>query len=223
MTESNLYLTMKGTSDGIIVYLDDQCSFDQLLNTLKEQLQSDSLHHRTAVTVHTQNRYLEPWQQQRIREVLNDMSLIDVKSIESNVITKEEAQSWYDHTTLKPHVKTIRSGQVLHVIGDAFIIGDVNPGATVSATGSVFILGQLRGIAHAGYPDGIHEVVAASYMNPSQIRIADQLSRAPDYEMEGSHREFAFINNQSEQIELDDLHNLQKIRPHLTDIAERGL
>ncbi|NIK11242.1 septum site-determining protein MinC [Alkalibacillus almallahensis] len=223
MTETNLYLTMKGTTEGIIVYLDDQCSFEQLLEELHKQLESDAIHQRTSIKVHTQNRLLDTQQQDEIRHLLNDQHSIGIKSFESNVISKEEAKSWYDHITLKPRVKTIRSGQELHENGDIFIIGDVNPGATVTASGSVFVLGQLRGIVHAGFPDGANEVVAASYMNPSQIRIADQLSRAPDYEVEGSQREFAFINQETGQIELDDLHNLQKIRPNLTDISERGL
>ncbi|MDV2581121.1 septum site-determining protein MinC [Alkalibacillus haloalkaliphilus] len=223
MTETNLYLTMKGTNEGIIVYLDDQCSFTNLLNELGNQVKSDTIENTTEVIINCQNRYLQDWQREEIRQVVEEQSSLKVKSIESNVMSHEEALTWFDRSTIKPFVKTVRSGQVLHVEGDALIIGDINPGATVNATGNIFVMGQLKGIAHAGYAEGTDHVVVASYMNPNQIRIANKISRAPDYEMQGSSREFAYINQETGQIELEQIHNLQKIRPNLTDIVERGL
>ncbi|MDQ0351157.1 septum site-determining protein MinC [Alkalibacillus filiformis] len=223
MTEANLYLTMKGTNEGIIVYLDDQCSFKALLNELGSQMKSETIENTTEVIINCQNRYLQDWQLDEIRQVVEEQSSLKVKSIESNVLSHEEALTWFDQTTIKPFVKTVRSGQVLHVEGDALILGDINPGATVNATGNIFVMGQLKGIAHAGYAEGTEHVVVASYMNPNQIRIANKISRAPDYEVQGSSQEFAYINQETGQIELDQIHNLQKIRPNLTDIVERGL
>ena len=77
--------------------------------------------------------------------------------------------------------KIIRSGQVLNVTGDLLLIGDVNPGGTVIADGNIFILGALKGIAHAGFDGNTEAVIAASVMKPSQLRISDVLNRAPDY------------------------------------------
>ncbi|WP_188206286.1 septum site-determining protein MinC [Alkalibacillus aidingensis] len=222
MTESKEYLTMKGTNQGIIVYLDDQCTFSKLLKELENQIQSNMTHNKTYITIHCQNRYLHPWQIEEIKQMVERDSSLIVKSIKSNVLTHDEALTWFEHATVKTFVKTIRSGQVLEVNGDALILGDVNPGATVIATGNIFVLGKLKGIAHAGYTSNEQCVVVASHMNPNQIRIANKISRAPDYEVEGSEREFAFINQASEQIELDEIHNLQKVRPEIADLAERG-
>ena len=36
--------------------------------------------------------------------------------------------------------------------GDLVILGDVNPGADISATGDIVVYGALRGVAHAGSP-----------------------------------------------------------------------
>ena len=38
----------------------------------------------------------------------------------------------------------------IKVPGDLLLIGDVNPGGTVMAGGNIFIMGSLKGIAHAG-------------------------------------------------------------------------
>ena len=48
------------------------------------------------------------------------------------------------------HPGTLRGGQVLHHTGNIVVIGDVNPGAELVATGDIVVFGRLRGIAHAG-------------------------------------------------------------------------
>ena len=48
------------------------------------------------------------------------------------------------------HQGTVRSGEYLDSPGDLLILGDVNPGAKVSAEGNIIIWGRLLGIAHAG-------------------------------------------------------------------------
>ena len=45
---------------------------------------------------------------------------------------------------------TIRSGMKIQYNGNLVIIGDVNPGAEVIATGNIIVMGALRGIAHGG-------------------------------------------------------------------------
>ncbi|MGP4071386.1 septum site-determining protein MinC [Piscibacillus sp. B03] len=223
MTEWNHYVTMKGTNNGIVVYLDDQCSFDHLLSELENKLKTNKASGATEITIHSQYRYLSEDQRQVLIQLIDEHSDLTVKNIESYVITREKAYDLYENTTVKTEMKTIRSGQVHEVKGDALIIGDINPGGTVMATGNIFVLGKLRGIAHAGVDGDENCVVAASYMHPNQIRIASKISRAPDYDVEGSPREFAFINPDSEQIELEQLQHIQKLRPRLLDVFERGL
>lgn len=74
--------------------------------------------------------------------------------------------------------KIVRSGQVLEVKGDLLLIGDVNPGGTVRAGGNIFVLGSLKGIAHAGFNGNNHAVIAASEMLPTQLRINHVLNRS---------------------------------------------
>ena len=45
--------------------------------------------------------------------------------------------------------------------------------------GNIFVVGSLRGIAHAGYYGDSDAVIAASVMNPMQLRISDVAMRAP--------------------------------------------
>jgi len=45
---------------------------------------------------------------------------------------------------------TCRSGESIHYRGDVVVLGDVNPGAEIVATGDITVFGALRGLAHAG-------------------------------------------------------------------------
>ena len=78
------------------------------------------------------------------------------------------------------HRGTLRSGDHVQGDGDVLVLGDVNPGATVSAAGHVLVWGRLRGIAHAGR-DGDHQArIVALQLRPLQLRIADQVARGPE-------------------------------------------
>ncbi len=72
--------------------------------------------------------------------------------------------------------RTIRSGQRLTHPGDLIIVGDVNPGATVTAGGDVMIFGWLRGTAYAGQPDDQSAVVYALRFDAGQVRIAGTMA-----------------------------------------------
>lgn len=137
-------------------------------------------------------------------------------------MTKQEALEWKKKNEIVSVAKIIRSGQVLHVDGDLLLIGDVNPGGTVIATGNIFVLGALRGIAHAGYDGNRQAIIAASVMKPTQLRISDVMNRAPDYRAdEGNEMECAYID-EHDQIVVDRLQLLMHLRPNLTRL-ERSI
>lgn len=76
--------------------------------------------------------------------------------------------------------QTLRSGQAVSHKGDLVIIGDVNPGAEVSAEGDITIWGALRGVAHAGTAGNAAAEIRALKFDPIQLRIAHAIARAPD-------------------------------------------
>src|SRR5699024_10795663 len=94
-------------------------------------------------------------------------------------------------------------------------IGDVNPGGQVRATGSMYILGDLYGIDHAGIYGDVQTTIAASYMNPAQLRIGNYMSRATDYETEGTYMECAYLDEENDKIVIDRLQVLPYIRNKL--------
>lgn len=74
----------------------------------------------------------------------------------------------------------LRSGEHLQVEGSVLVLGDVNPGAQISAVGHVLVWGRLRGVAHAGRRGDDLAIIVALQMRPLQLRIAGAVARGPD-------------------------------------------
>ena len=75
--------------------------------------------------------------------------------------------------------RTLRSGFSLQHPGHVVLIGDVNPGAEIIASGDVVVWGRLRGMVHAGAEGDESAVVCALDLSPTQLRIADQIALTP--------------------------------------------
>lgn len=212
---------IKGTKDGLTLHLDDSCSYDELKKELDVKLsasyraQDDSP--LITVKVKVGNRYLNEEQKEDIRNLIRQKKNLVVDSIESNVISVQEAVRLKDRSEIVTVTKIIRSGQVFEVEGDLLLIGDVNPGGTVKAGGNIFIMGSLRGIAHAGYHGNDEAVIVASSMNPAQLRISQHINRAPDQIVDAEDREMecAYIDDNN-QIMVDRLQVLMHVRPNLS-------
>ena len=71
------------------------------------------------------------------------------------------------------HRGSLRSGQKLEIEGSVVIIGDVNSGAEVIASDNIIVLGNLRGLAHAGAKGNKQAIIAAGLLDTVQIRIAN--------------------------------------------------
>lgn len=91
--------------------------------------------------------------------------------------------------------ETIRSGRAIQHEGDVVIIGDVNPGAEIIASGNVIVWGRLRGLVHAGAYGDHTALICALELNPTQLRIADQIAVAPEGKRKNTLPEQAFIRS----------------------------
>jgi septum site-determining protein MinC len=214
-------VTIKGTKDGIVLHLDDSCSYHELKKELDEKLSANQTtqaeRQLTPVKVDVGNRYLDDAQREEIKDLIRQKKNLVVDAIESNVVLKAEVDKLKAENEVVTVTRIIRSGQVLEVPGDLLLIGDVNPGGTVIAGGNIFIMGSLKGIAHAGVLGNEKAVITASSMQPSQLRISDCLNRAPDKAQNNEKREMecAYIDD-NHQIIVDRLQVLINLRPNLT-------
>lgn len=218
------YVLIKGTRDGLVFKMDDTCSFEELIVELKDKLnvsldrflQSSTINR---VTIQLGYRYLKPEQEQELKDLirLSPGNLV-VDKLESELVPKAELELAKQQSAVKVIYKTIRSGQVVECMGHLLIVGDVNPGSMVQATGNIYVMGALRGMAHAGCAGDEQAIIAANCLQPTQLRIAGLVSRSPDkWENDTAVREFAYIDQG--QIIVEKLNQLDTIRPQLTNIV----
>jgi septum site-determining protein MinC len=99
--------------------------------------------------------------------------------------------------------RTLRSGQKFHFDGNVVVVGDVNPGAEIIASGHIIVIGALRGVVHAGAAGDERAAVLALKLQPTQLRIANHITRPPDGEYDDSEQpEIAHIKDNVVTIEI---------------------
>jgi septum site-determining protein MinC len=95
---------------------------------------------------------------------------------------------------------TIRSGVEIRHPGTVIVLGDINPGGSVVADADIIVWGRLRGVAHAGATGNKDCLIMALQMEPTQLRIADAVARAPEKLPKQFHAEVAYITNDTIRI-----------------------
>lgn len=78
------------------------------------------------------------------------------------------------------HAGTLRGGQALHHLGNVVVVGDVNPGAELIASGDIVVFGRLAGVAHAGAQGDANARVYALNLAATQLRIATFIAADED-------------------------------------------
>ena len=95
------------------------------------------------------------------------------------------------------HEGTVRSGDRISSNGNLCIIGDVNPGAIVSAKKNIYVWGKLLGVAFAGKGGNKDASITSLYLNPLQLRIADVIAIGPKDKPKNYYPEIALIDKQT--------------------------
>ena len=92
---------------------------------------------------------------------------------------------------------TVRSGDRISSNGNLCIVGDVNPGAIISAKKNIYVWGKLLGIAIAGKDGNNNASIASLYLNPLQLRIADVIAIGPKDKPKDFYPEIAVIEKKT--------------------------
>ncbi len=205
-------ITIKGTKDGLLFYLDDSRPFSDILSELRHKLEDDHAAKiwdgpEMNVLIKLGKRQITKLEEMALRELFASRKNLIIKHFESDgkpYLLEQESE-------IQMRVGTVRSGQIFSFEGNILFVGDINPGGVIRSTGDIYVLGALRGLAHAGSQGDQQAIIAASVLKPTQLRIADVISRPPDRwdESEVGMR-FAYLVDH--QIAVERLVHLSKIR-----------
>ncbi|PZE19974.1 septum site-determining protein MinC [Paenibacillus xerothermodurans] len=206
------HVTIKGVKDGLVFLLDDTCEFAQVIHELKHKLERTHQKILTGPIIHVYvklgSRIATDEQKDMIRDIIGQKGNLLIQSIESQTVVPSALAS--DMADIKLVKGMVRSGQTLVKEGNIMFLGDVNPGGQIISSGSIYILGSLRGMAHAGADGDEKAIVAASHFRPTQLRIATIISRPPDeWGINEAFMEFAYIKDG--RMEIDKIHHMHKL------------
>ncbi|WOV88737.1 septum site-determining protein MinC [Sporosarcina oncorhynchi] len=212
------YVTIKGTKEGLVLRLDDKCAYSDMIAELRNKVSENSLEGLAEVRIHTGNRYCNEDELKEIMNIVHESPHLRVARIQSEVISIEECNRKVLENQSETYIGIVRSGQIVEAEGDLVVIGDVNPNGRVVAAGSIYILGRLKGIAHAGATGNEEAVIAASWLEATHLMIADKLETMTDeltILSEQPEMECAYIHPNG-FIAIDRLQELRILRPNLS-------
>jgi len=193
---------LRGTKSGVTIIFNDQKDFPELLTRLKEKLRgAENFFQGAEVTVDIGNLLLTSKELLELEEVITreyGVKFLRITHGEEDTapaggqgcgnpgaaagvprpVSPTAPVPSCENTILVR--RTLRSGQKVHYHGNVVILGDVNPGAEVVATGDIVVMGALRGVAHAGARGNDKAIVAAFRLQPTQLRIGNYISRPPE-------------------------------------------
>ncbi len=192
-----MYNSMKlvGVKDGLKAVLSDVAKYREIKEVMLEKMREAQELFQAKKDV---NLYIEGGR-------LSQQEKIDLRKSVQQIVGEDVLITFTEQAGMKQvmpviyesvfHKGTLRSGQNVSSTGHLIILGDVNPGAEVSAVGNVVVLGALKGIVHAGMEGDLDCCIVALQLSPTQIRIADIITRAPDEEKQivPEEPEMAFV------------------------------
>ncbi len=207
-------VTIKGSKDGIQVLLDSDLTLEDAKQQITEKFEATKDFFKSGKTVirlvsDSFSEFELYLLQGVIKEILvgADISFEDqgeapAKPPRRAAEEKEELYGVNEGMT-RFYQGTIRSGQLVEARGNLVVIGDANPGSELVAGGNIIVMGAARGLVHAGAAGNREAVVVALNLLPTQIRIADIISRCPDGEVARMEwiPEIAYIKDEAVYIE----------------------
>jgi septum site-determining protein MinC len=221
MGEASSLIQIKGIRDGLLVTLGGEASqpgdskWSDLVSSLLESIDNkQSFFQGARVALDVGAHDLRVADLSGLRDKLSERGVALWAVLSQSSVTETTAQNLGLATRIsKPRPQEVmapagsfppdaakwvkgplRSGARVSYEGNVVVMGDVNPGAEIVATGSVIIWGRLRGVVHAGAQGDESAVVCALELLPTQLRIAGEIAVSPKKQGK-SHPEVARLKD----------------------------
>lgn len=194
-------ILIKGNKDGINTTIDMKrfACFDDMLNALIKKLsRGKDFYKGTTLVLKCDMKDITKDNLQIVKEtLLKEVELKDIilKDLENDKEKEVKVFSGVYEGKTKFIRKTVRGGQCIDYHGNIVIIGDINSGAEVKATGNVIVLGRIAGSVCAGSNGNKKAVIAAFSLQPEILKIADAIAMSPEDGEKPQYPELAKIKD----------------------------
>lgn len=167
------------TTDEIVLNVNMIADIEEIAEELQNKIVKLKDFYQSAKTpIRITGRLFTEGEIERLKKIINNEIEVEINFDEPSDLLglhaiKKTFQIEMNVSETKYIQYSLRSGQIEEYSGSLVIIGDVNAGAEVIAGGNIAILGALRGVAHAGAGGNTNAIIAANYIDSTQIRIAN--------------------------------------------------
>ena len=164
--------------DEIIVRISEGAEHKEIIECLNKKMPALKKLYRTEKTpIFVMGKVLKNKEINEIKKLIQDNIDVEVNFDSPKVLglhgIKKVFEKDIENSETKFHKGSLRSGQKIEFEGSLVILGDVNAGAEVIAGENIVILGELRGLAHAGAKGNKKAIIASNEIDCPQIRIAN--------------------------------------------------
>lgn len=205
-------IKIKGENDGLMLEFPPDLSFVEIVEELSRKLDSGSGFFLRGTLVRVPRNRFSKEELAELQELFRTHGLIcrlekpvpmrsaspvppSPKPAAASVSLQEAMQDAPELQRMLVIDKTLRGGQAVETEGSVIVFGNVNPGAQITAGGSVDIRGTCRGLVHAGAAGDSTAFIIADHLMPTQIRIANYVARSPDEPEDFGKAERAYVKD----------------------------
>ena len=205
-------IKIKGENDGLMLEFPPDLSFLEIVEELSRKLDSGSGFFLRGTLVRVPRNRFSKEELAELQELFRTHGLIcrlekpvpmrsaspvppSPKPAAASVSPQEAMQDAPELQRMLVIDKTLRGGQAVETEGSVIVFGNVNPGAQITAGGSVDIRGTCRGLVHAGAAGDSTAFIIADHLMPTQIRIANYVARPPDEPEDSGKAERAYVKD----------------------------
>ena len=190
--------------DEIVVRISEGAEHSEIIECLNKKMPALKKLYKTEKTpIFVMGKVLKNKEINEIKKIIQENIDVEVNFDSPKVLglhgIKKVFEKDIENSETKFHKGSLRSGQKIEFEGSLVILGDVNAGAEVIAGENIVVLGELRGLAHAGAKGNKKAIIASNEIGCPQIRIANIVKELEKEDLENCYR-CAFIDDKNELI-----------------------
>ena len=191
--------------DNVIIKINEESSQEEIIEELKDKMRElKKLYKEDKTPILVTGKEIFDKEKNEIKNIIKEEIDVEVKFENVKSLGLHRIRRTFNEeiatSETKFHRGSIRSGQKIEFEGSIVIIGDVNAGAEVLAGENIVVLGNLRGMAHAGAKGNKKAIITALAIESVQIRIANVIKEIEKDEMENEIKSYAYINEEDKII-----------------------
>lgn len=174
---------IKSFPNGIVLYLEEQIPFQELLIDIAEKFSESKAFFKDAkMALSIKGRILTEEEEQQVLNTItqnSDLQILclvgeDEETNQKFLKALEQAEELKEEEGAGQFYRgTLKNGQVLETKSSIVILGDVYPGSAVISSRDIIVLGGLFGEAYAGGNGNPEHFIAALEMSPQKLKIGD--------------------------------------------------